>query len=83
VPRLATLLETTDVRSYDGTAYVTAESLVSFLLTRGDEKKVLRFAVEGQRTGWVDALRSQYDIGSHSELQRLWEAWLVDHIAAN
>jgi hypothetical protein len=73
---IAPLLEMPDIKSLDEGSYTAAASLVSFLLTRGDEKALLRFAVDGQRAGWDVALRTHYKIAGVSELQASWQRWL-------
>ena len=75
-PNLAVLMEMPDLKSLDETAYAAATSLVSYLLTRGDERELVRFAEDGQRTGWDAALRSHYGIQSREDLQTDWQAWL-------
>jgi hypothetical protein len=77
IPRLAELLENPDILSVDESAYASATSLVSFLLTKGNERTLLRFAADGQRYGWEAALRAHYRINGHAELQTQWQAWLV------
>jgi hypothetical protein len=76
-PRLAHLLEMPDMRSFDESSYAAATSLVSYLLTQGDEQKLLRFAVDAQRGGWPGALESHYGIADYRDLQFRWQAWLV------
>jgi hypothetical protein len=76
-PQLAQLLEKDDMRAFDETSYAAATSLVSFLLTKGDERELLTFAVAGQRGGWADALHAHYGIRSHRDLQTQWQAWLA------
>jgi hypothetical protein len=71
------LLELDDLQSFDENSYAAATSLVSFLLTRGDEQTLLRFGEDGQRSGWAAALRAHYRIESLNVLQTQWEAWLA------
>jgi hypothetical protein len=75
--RLAQVLDSSDLHSSDEYSYAAATSLVSFLLARGDAQSVVRFAEDGQRSGWNAALRAHYRIESLDELQRQWEAWLA------
>jgi hypothetical protein len=75
-PNLVKLMATPDIKSFDETSYAAATSLVRFLLTRGDEHKILKFGVDGQQNGWDDALRSHYDIYSVRDLQQQWQNWL-------
>jgi hypothetical protein len=77
MPRLAQLLEMSDIVSYDDDAYAAGTSLVSFLLTRGDRMTLLNFAESGQQNGWARALRSHYGIAHLEELQAEWEAWVA------
>jgi hypothetical protein len=79
---LVQLLATPDIKSLDETSYAAAESLVSFLLSRGDEQTLLKFGVDGQRNGWDDALRSHYAIENARELQNKWQRWLETEIGS-
>lgn len=79
---LARLLESPDLRSFDEDSYAAAASLVSFLLTRGDEQTLVRFALDGQQGGWEAALQSHYGMSSVEQLQTQWQAWLVDSFRA-
>ncbi len=74
---MALLLETPDLKSLDETSYAAATSLVSYLLTQGDEQEVVCFAEDGQQAGWDAALRSHYGIQSCRDLQASWQAWLA------
>jgi hypothetical protein len=76
-PPLVQLLELADMRAFDESSYAAATSLVSFLLTKGDERELLTFAVDGQRNGWDDALRTHYGIRGHRDLQTQWQTWLA------
>jgi hypothetical protein len=76
-PRLVDLLTADDIASIDDTGYAAAESLVAYLLTRGDKQDLLRFADEGQRSGWDNALPTIYGIDGLGQLQREWQAWLA------
>jgi hypothetical protein len=78
IPALASLLETDNIHSFDDAGYAAAESLVAYLLTRGDKPTLLRFADDGQRTGWDAALRAHYKIEGQRQLQTDWQAWVVD-----
>jgi hypothetical protein len=77
-PQLVQLLELDDMRAFDESSYAAATSLVSFLLTKADERELLEFAVDGQRKGWPDALQAHYGIRSHRDLQTQWQAWLAN-----
>jgi hypothetical protein len=79
-PRLAALFSADDIASIDDTAYAAAESLVAYLLTRGDKQTLLRFADEGQRAGWDTALHTIYGFEGPGQLQREWQAWLADTV---
>ena len=59
-------------------AYTVATSLTEFLLTRGDRREFLKFAVDGKERGWTSALKSHYGIESLGELQRAWQQWASD-----
>lgn len=80
VPRLAAILTVEGIDSFDATNYAAAESLVSFLVTRGDKVRVVRFANEAQRTGWDSALRTYYRIDSIQQLQADWQDWLQSSV---
>ena len=81
-PPVVHLLEMEDMRSFDESSYAAATSLVSFLLTQGDEQKLLQFAVDGQRNGWLNALNSHYRIRDHRDLQAQWQTWLANDVNA-
>lgn len=80
VPTLAALLETDSIKSFDDTGYAAAESLVAYLLTKGDKQTLLRFADEGKRSGWDVSLRTHYRIDGLARLQRDWHDWLADSV---
>jgi hypothetical protein len=79
-PVLAGLFNATDIASIDDAGYAAAESLVAYLLTRGDKQTLLRFAEEGPRIGWDLALESHYGIDSQGQLQRAWQSWLGESV---
>jgi len=74
---LVHLIESSDLRSFDEASYAAATSLVDFLLTRGDKQTLLKFAQDGERSGWAAALQTHYRIASLQELQSEWLAWLA------
>jgi hypothetical protein len=76
--QLAPILESTDLKSFDENSYAAATSLVSFLLARGGERVLMRFAEDGQRSGWNAALHSHYGIESMQQLQSDWQGWLAE-----
>jgi hypothetical protein len=78
----AQLLMESDIKSLDETSYVASTSLVSFLLTRGDERTLLEFGALGQHSGWDAALESHYQIRNVRELQAQWQAWLEGSVTA-
>lgn len=80
IPALAGLLDTANINSFDDAGYAAAESLVAYLLTRGDKPTLLRFAEEAQHSGWDASLRAHYRTGGVGQLQRQWQAWLVDSV---
>jgi hypothetical protein len=82
-PRLAHLFSISDMNAFDESSYAAATSLVSFLLTLGDEQELLQFAEDGQRNGWERALHSRYHIHDLRELQHRWQAWLADSFNAD
>jgi hypothetical protein len=75
---LQQVLETTDLHSRDEYTYAGATSLVSFLLTRGNEETLLAFAEDGVGRGWTAALQTHYRISSLQQLQTQWQAWLAN-----
>jgi hypothetical protein len=77
VPSLASLFDESKISSCDDTAYATAESLVAYLLTRGDKRTLLQFAADGQHCGWDESLRTKYQIAGVARLQRDWQAWIA------
>jgi hypothetical protein len=77
-PALAALFGATDIASIDDTGYAAAESLVAFLLTKGDKQTLLRFAAEARYSGCDAALQSFYNIAGVRELQREWQAWIAE-----
>jgi hypothetical protein len=78
IPQLIGLLNAAGIESFDDTQYAAAESLVSFLVARGDKLAVVKFAEDGQRVGWDRALRTHYRIAGVQQLQSEWQAWLRD-----
>lgn len=78
VPPLTDAMELSDLRSFDETSYTVSTSLVSFLLTKGDERTLLNFAVDGQRSGWTTALQTNYRINGYRDLQAQWWSWLAN-----
>jgi hypothetical protein len=78
IPRLVSLLNAPGIESFDDTHYAAAESLVSFLATRGDKLAIVKFAEDGQRVGWDCALQAHYRIAGVQQLQSDWQAWLRD-----
>jgi len=79
-PSLAGLLDETKFSSSDDTLYAAAESLVAFLLTRGDSRKLLEFADNGRRIGWDQSLRTYYQMTGVGQLQREWQDWVVERV---
>lgn len=78
IPSLTGLFDSPNIKSFDDTHYAAAESLVAYLLTRGDKQTLLDFAEAGERDGWTASLRNYYGIASMAQLQMDWQAWLVD-----
>ncbi len=71
----ARVSELLDAKEVD---YTAAESIVSYLLTKGDKQTLLAFADAGQRHGWGEALSKYYRIADVAELQRGWREWLAE-----
>jgi hypothetical protein len=78
MPRLVALMNLESMSSFDDMNYAAAESLVSFLVTRGDKRRVVEFAEYGQRAGWDEALRVYYRIADVQQLQAEWQLWLLN-----
>jgi hypothetical protein len=74
-PSLQDVLDAKQFPPRDRASYAVAESLTEFLLTRGQRKQFLEFAVSGRHDGWEHALSAHYEIQDTSELQALWERW--------
>jgi hypothetical protein len=79
-PSLEFVLETENIQSFDDDGYAAAESLVGYLLTRGDKRTLIPFAEMGQQTGWDIALQAHYGITSVNQLQAEWEEWLMGQL---
>lgn len=77
VPLLASLLDSPNIESFNDDQYAASESLVNFLLSRGDKPTILEFAIMGQDRGWDAALWAHYQIDGVGELQREWQEWLA------
>jgi hypothetical protein len=80
IPPLNSLLNAPSIDALDDTQYAAAESLVEFLVTRGDKPRVVEFAEYGQRAGWDNALRTYYRITDVQQLQAEWQQWLLNGI---
>jgi hypothetical protein len=78
-PSLALLLDTQGLEPADETSYAASTSLVAYLLSLGDAETVVRFARDGQLSGWGWSLQTHYQIESVDELQSSWEAWLAEN----
>jgi len=72
-PPVAQLLDLRRINRRDQTAYTASASLTEFLLTRGDEARLLKFARAGQRDGWNAALDRHYGLRNVQELQAAWQ----------
>lgn len=75
-PRLDVLLQKPSISPADQADYSTASSLTEYLLTRGDRRTFLKFAVDGKARGWDSALQTHYRISDVSALQTQWQAWV-------
>jgi hypothetical protein len=74
-PKVVALLNEHSIRPNDPASYAVAASLTEYLLTLGDKPRLLRFAIEGRRSGYDRALREYYGIKGVANLQASWEAW--------
>ncbi len=75
-PSLAEVLNAEFLSPSNQRQYTAAVALTEFLLTRGDERRFVRFAVDGRQRGWNQALREHYAMsGGVSELTRAWRNW--------
>jgi hypothetical protein len=81
-PRLIHVLEDDTITADDLTSYAVAASLSELLLQRGDRATLLRFAADGRRLGWDEALRTHYRIEDVNALQLAWQAQLSEQTAA-
>lgn len=79
LPKLQLLLELSDLGAFDEDAYTASTSLVAYLLTLGDAPTVVRFARDGQFSGWEWSLATHYGISSTRELQTGWQQWMATH----
>ncbi len=74
-PKLSPLLAAEKIPSNDQSAYATAVSLTEFFLARGDKPAFIRFAVDGKRHGWNQALTRHYRIRDVVVLETAWKSW--------
>ena len=74
-PALIDVLERETITADDQASYSVAASVTGYLLSRGDKATFLVFAAEGKQTGWDEALRTHYGLGSVGELQVAWQTW--------
>lgn len=81
-PAIAPVLRAKAIAVTDWQSYVVAESLVEFLLSRGDRATLLEFAQDGQRDGWAAALQTHYRIGGVAQLAGLWQQWVQRGVLA-
>ena len=79
-PAIHEILTTERIVSHDQAGYATASSLVSFLLTKGDHRTLLRFAAEGAGAGWDRAVNEHYQIADANGLQREWQIWVTKQL---
>jgi hypothetical protein len=75
-PKLRETLDKEAIAPDDKSGYAVAASLADFLLSRGGERRLLQFAVEGKAKGWDAALRKHYNIANVAELQTQWQDWV-------
>lgn len=76
-PSLERILSSRNIASGDYSAYAIAESLIDFLLTRGDKATLLNFAADVATGNVQGALHVHYDMGSIDELESTWHKWVL------
>jgi len=81
-PSLPKLFIQKQLDTLDQASYATAESLVSFLLTRGNREKLLSCLIESKKVGWAEALHITYHINSVDELETAWRGWVRRELTA-
>ncbi len=69
-PKLAEIMAGVRFNSYNSTAYTTSNSLVKFLLTKGDKYTLFLYSINKA------TLERAYGYESTFELQRAWISWL-------
>jgi len=74
-PSVERLLAAASVSRNDQVAYTIAASVTQYLLTLGDEKKLIRFALSGKRDGWDRAVSAHYGLQNIQALQAGWQRW--------
>jgi len=80
-PDLLRVLESSTISTNDQLSYAVASSLVDYLLTQREKKRLLSFAASGRRTGWDRAVQQNYEFTSVVQLQSAWQAWVTEQHA--
>lgn len=81
-PSLEKLLSKKQIPSSDHASYAIAESVVKYLLTRGDRAKLLACIARSNKRGWPTAIREEYQLDSIEELEGAWRDWVRNPKAA-
>lgn len=76
-PDLAGVFESEIIPSHDKAAYSVAASVTHYLLSKKDKPTFIAFAAESKEDGLDAALHDRYGIGSLTDLQGQWEAWVT------
>ncbi len=76
LPRLSDILTRERIAPEDQHAYTAAALLTEFLLSRGDEAQLFRFAQLGMQAGWSRAAVEVYRWPDLASLERHWHRWL-------
>lgn len=75
-PRVAALLNESNISSQDQSAYTVCATLTDMLLSRGDKQTLLDFGQSAAQLGWDGALQKHYNIPNVSQLQSEWQSWV-------
>jgi len=80
-PDVERVLEAEKIIGFDSSGYIVAESIVEFLLARGNKPTLFRFAQAGRQNGWRVALKRHYKLRDPEALQQAWQGWVTDRAA--
>lgn len=57
--------------------YAEGYALADFLVQQGGQAKYLKFLADGERVGWTQAIKVNYDHGGVNALQKNWKGWIL------